>query len=66
MMDSKPHLPPPYQKKVDRSISTPLLDGLLSDWDTTLPPLEKDRVTSQMADLLLELVSQREVGDGQD
>ncbi len=63
MMDPKPHQPPPSQKRDDKSIPTPLLDGLLLDWNTTLPPLEKDRVTSQMADLLLDLISQEPVGD---
>jgi len=55
MMESLPHLPP-NQKPADKSTSTPILEGLLLDWDATLPPLEKDRVTSQMANLLLDLI----------
>jgi hypothetical protein len=64
MMESQPHLPL-NQKKVANTV-TPLLGGLLLDWKATLPPLEKDLVTSQMANLLLNLICKEPPSDEQD
>jgi hypothetical protein len=36
------------------------------DWKATLPPLEKDLVTSQMANLLLNLICKEPPSDEQD
>lgn len=55
-MDQEPHQSPLSQERVNKSNPTPLLDGLLLDWNTTLSPLDKDRATSLMADLLLGLI----------
>ena len=57
-MDQEPHQSPLPQERANRSNPTPLLDGLLLDWNTTLSPLDKDRATSLMADLLLGLACQ--------
>ncbi len=56
-MNQEPLQSAPSQERVNKGNPTPLLDGLLLDWNTTLSPLDKDRATSLMADLLLGLTS---------